>query len=63
MILDSALHASIVPTIPRKSVYIHKFNLTHDMVFETGRFVAHLLREDQLELVHRLGFVSGRIGA
>ena len=51
MILDSAVRASIVPAIPRLSVYLHKFNLSHDMIFETGRFVLHLLREDQLELV------------
>src|SRR5882762_7705810 len=30
------------------------------MIFETGRFVLHLLREDQLDVVHRLGFVTGR---
>src|SRR5574341_1709373 len=60
MVLDSAVRASIVPSVPLLSVYIHKFNLTHDMVYQTGRFVAHLLRTDQLELVHRLGFVSGR---
>ena len=60
MILDSAVRASIVPTIPRVSVYVHKFNLSHDMIFETGRYVLHLLREDQLDLVHRFGFVSGR---
>jgi len=60
MISDSAIRASIVPTLHRVSVYVHKFNLTHDMIFETGRYVMHLLRQDQLELVHRLGFVSGR---
>jgi flavin reductase (DIM6/NTAB) family NADH-FMN oxidoreductase RutF len=60
MISDSAVRASIVPTIPRLSVYIHKFNLSHDMVFESGRFVMHLLRQDQFDLIHRLGFVSGR---
>jgi flavin reductase (DIM6/NTAB) family NADH-FMN oxidoreductase RutF len=60
MILDSAVRASIVPSVPRLSVYIHKFNFSHDLVFETGRFVLHLLRTDQMELVHRLGFVSGR---
>lgn len=60
MISDSAVRASIVPTIPRVSVYIHKFNYTHDMVFDTGRFVMHLLRDDQFELIHRLGFHSGR---
>src|SRR5438093_4050762 len=60
MIADSAVRASIVPSIPRVSVYIHKFNYSHDLIFETGRFVLHLLRDDQFELIHRLGFVSGR---
>src|SRR5256884_1490698 len=60
MISDSAVRASIAPTVPRLSVYIHKFNFSHDLVFETGRFVLHLLRDDQFELIHRLGFVSGR---
>src|SRR2546430_2426512 len=60
MISDSAVRASIAPTVPRLSVYIHKFNFSHDLVFETGRFVLHLLRVDQFELIHRLGFVSGR---
>jgi flavin reductase (DIM6/NTAB) family NADH-FMN oxidoreductase RutF len=61
MISDSAVRASITPTIPRLSVYVHKFNFSHDLIFETGRFVLHLLRDDQFELVHRLGFVSGRV--
>src|SRR2546423_6465066 len=60
MISDSAVRASIAPTVPRLSVYIHKFKLSHDLIFETGRFVLHLLRADQFELIHRLGFVSGR---
>lgn len=60
MILDSAVRASIVPAVPRLSVYVHKFNLSHDLVFESGRFVLHLLRNDQFDLIHRLGFVSGR---
>ena len=60
MIADSAVRASIVPSIPRVSVYIHKFNYSHDLIFETGRFVIHLLRDDQFELIHRLGFASGR---
>ena len=60
MIVDSAVRASIVPAIPRVSVYIHKFNYSHDMIFDTGRFVLHLLRDDQFELIHRLGFESGR---
>ncbi|MGH7645085.1 MAG: flavin reductase family protein [Gemmatimonadales bacterium] len=60
MILDSAIRASIVPTVPRLSVYVHKFNFSHDLIFDTGRFVLHLLRTDQFELVRRLGFASGR---
>jgi flavin reductase (DIM6/NTAB) family NADH-FMN oxidoreductase RutF len=60
MIVDSAVRASIAPTIPRLSVYVHKFNFSHDLIFATGRFALHLLRDDQFELVHRLGFVSGR---
>src|SRR5260221_10139807 len=60
MIADSAVRASIVPAIPRVSVYIHKFNHSHDLIFDTGRFVLHLLRDDQFELIHRLGFASGR---
>lgn len=60
MISDSAVRASIVPTVPRVSVYIHKFNYSHDLIFDTGRFVLHLLRDDQFELIHRLGFSSGR---
>jgi flavin reductase (DIM6/NTAB) family NADH-FMN oxidoreductase RutF len=60
MIADSAVRASIVPAIPRVSVYIHKFNYSHDLIFETGRFALHLLRDDQFELIHRLGFASGR---
>src|SRR5881394_3353519 len=63
MISDSAVRASIAPTVPRLSVYIHKFNFSHDLIFETGRFVLHLLRDDQFEPVDQLeliGFVSGR---
>src|SRR5258708_29283682 len=60
MIADSAVRASIVPAIPRVSIYIHKFNYSHDLIFESGRYVLHLLRDDQFELIHRLGFTSGR---
>jgi len=60
MISDAAVRASIVPTVPRLSVYIHKFNYSHDMIFETGRFAMHLLHTGQLDVVRRLGFVSGR---
>jgi len=60
MILDAAIRASIVPTVPRLSVYVHKFNFSHDLIFETGRFVLHLLHTQQFDLIHRLGFASGR---
>ncbi len=60
MISDAGVRASIVPTVPRLSVYVHKFNFSHDLIFETGRFVLHLLHTQQLELIHRLGFASGR---
>src|SRR5438046_9826300 len=60
MISDSAVRASIVPAIPQVSVYIHKFNLSHDLIFDTGRFAMHLLRADQFDLVHRLAFTSRR---
>jgi flavin reductase (DIM6/NTAB) family NADH-FMN oxidoreductase RutF len=60
MISDAAIRASIVPTVPRLSVYVHKFNFSHDLIFDSGRFVLHLLHTEQFDLIHRLGFVSGR---
>src|SRR3989442_321066 len=60
MISDAAVRASIVPSVPRLSVYIHKFNYSHNMIFETGRFGLHLLHTKQFDVVRRLGFVSGR---
>jgi flavin reductase (DIM6/NTAB) family NADH-FMN oxidoreductase RutF len=60
MISDAAVRASIVPAVPRLSVYIHKFNYSHDMIYETGRFAMHLLHTQQFDIVRRLGFFSGR---
>jgi flavin reductase (DIM6/NTAB) family NADH-FMN oxidoreductase RutF len=60
MISDAAIRASIVPTVPRLSVYVHKFNFSHDLIFDTGRFVLHLLHTKQFDLIHGLGFASGR---
>ena len=60
MISDAAVRASIVPSIPRLSVYVHKFNYSHDTIYETGRFGLHLLHTQQLDIVRRLGFFSGR---
>jgi len=60
MISDAAVRASIVPAVPRLSVYVHKFNYSHDMIFGTGRFGLHLLHTKQFDIVRRLGFFSGR---
>jgi flavin reductase (DIM6/NTAB) family NADH-FMN oxidoreductase RutF len=60
MISDSAVRASIVPTVPRVSVYVHKFNFSHDLIYQSGRFVMHLLHTGQFDLIRRLGFQSGR---
>lgn len=62
MISDSAVRASISPDVPRLSVYIHKWHFSHDMIWESGRFAIHLLHRGQLDLVHQLGFASGRDG-
>jgi flavin reductase (DIM6/NTAB) family NADH-FMN oxidoreductase RutF len=60
MISDSAMRASISPRVPRVSVYVHKWHFSHDLIWNRGQFVMHLLHRGQLDLVHRLGFVSGR---
>ena len=62
MISDAATRASIVPDVPRLMILVHKFNYTHDMVFDTGRFAVHALHRGQLDVVERLGFHSGRDG-
>jgi len=60
MISDSAVRASISPLVPRLSVYVHKWHLSHEYIWNSGRFTIHLLHQGQMDLVHRLGFVSGR---
>lgn len=60
MISDSAVRASISPRVPRLSVYIHRWHLSHEYIWGSGRFTMHLLHTGQLPLVHQLGFVSGR---
>ena len=52
--------ASIVPQRPRLTAALWKRNLTHDLVQSAGVFAVHLLREDQDEIVYRLGMRSGR---
>ena len=56
----SAHGASIVPDRPRVLAMLWKTNLTHDLALASRAFGLHVLRADQDELVHRLGFVSGR---
>lgn len=60
LIVNSAQRASLVPTIPRLSIYISKINYTHDLVYKSGVYALHLLRRDQWEVVWQLGLQSGR---
>ena len=60
MIANSAQRASLVPSVPRISVYISKTNFTHDMVYQSGVFGVHLLRTDQWDLIWHLGLQSAR---
>jgi flavin reductase (DIM6/NTAB) family NADH-FMN oxidoreductase RutF len=60
MIIDSAIRASIVPTIPRLAIFIHKFNRSHHLITESGKFCLHLLHTGQYDLIHHLGFQSRR---
>lgn len=60
MIIDSAIRASIVPTIPRIAIFIHKFNHSHGLIHASGTFCLHLLHTGQFDLIHHLGFQSRR---
>ncbi|MEO8200327.1 MAG: flavin reductase family protein [Gemmatimonadota bacterium] len=60
MILDSAIRSSISPLVPRLSVYIHKWHLSHEYVWRTGRYCLHLLHQNQFDTVYQLGFATGR---
>lgn len=60
MIANGAQRGSLVPTLPRISLYINKTNLTHDYVYRTGALGVHLLRRDQWDVIYGLGFRSGR---
>jgi flavin reductase (DIM6/NTAB) family NADH-FMN oxidoreductase RutF len=60
MIANSAQRASLVPTLPRISIYISKTNFTHDMVYRGGVFGVHLLRRDQWDVIWHLGLQSAR---
>jgi flavin reductase (DIM6/NTAB) family NADH-FMN oxidoreductase RutF len=60
MIANSAQRASLVPSLPRISVYISKTNFTHDLVYQSGVLGIHLLRTDQWDLIWHLGLQSAR---
>jgi flavin reductase (DIM6/NTAB) family NADH-FMN oxidoreductase RutF len=63
----SAGAAAIVPEAPRVTISLTKYNLTHDLVKESGAFVMHLLGngdllEASLNILMTLGGSSGRDG-
>lgn len=60
LIVNSAQRASLVPTIPRLSIYVSKPNFSHDLIYQSGVFALHLLRNDQWDLIWNLGLSSGR---
>ena len=59
-IVNSAQRASLVPSIPRISIYVSKTNFSHDLIYSSGVFGLHLLRNDQWDLIYHLGLQSGR---
>jgi len=64
----SASAGGIVPELPRITISLTKYNLTHDMVHESGVFAVHLLGNDpaiieaSLAIIMGLGGSSGRDG-
>ncbi|MCU1612730.1 MAG: hypothetical protein JWO98_270 [Frankiales bacterium] len=65
----SAGSAAIVPEAPRATISLTKYNLTHDMVLESGVFAMHLLAaapeealQSSLDILMTLGGSSGRDG-
>jgi flavin reductase (DIM6/NTAB) family NADH-FMN oxidoreductase RutF len=68
LIALSAGAGSVVPEAPRVVIGLTKYNLTHDLVVESGVFVMHLLGaspdrlEASLQIIQALGGRSGREG-
>jgi flavin reductase (DIM6/NTAB) family NADH-FMN oxidoreductase RutF len=60
--------AGIIPEAPRVTVGITKYNFTHNLILESGVFVAHILGnapdviDDSLNILMTLGGSSGRDG-
>jgi flavin reductase (DIM6/NTAB) family NADH-FMN oxidoreductase RutF len=59
-IVNSAQRASLVPSLPRISLYVSKPSFSHDLVLASGLFTLHILRADQWDVVRALGLRSGR---
>jgi flavin reductase (DIM6/NTAB) family NADH-FMN oxidoreductase RutF len=62
-IINSAQRASLLPAVPRVSLYVSRSNHSHDLVYASGLLGLHLLRIDQWDVIRRLGFQSGRDNA
>jgi flavin reductase (DIM6/NTAB) family NADH-FMN oxidoreductase RutF len=63
----SAGSAAIIPEAPRVTISLTKYNLTHDLVLESGVFAMHLLGngdllDASLDILMTLGGSSGRDG-
>ena len=56
----TVVNASIVHSHPRLIVGIWKRNYTHSFITSSRSLAVHLLRRDQLEVVRRFGFYTGR---
>jgi flavin reductase (DIM6/NTAB) family NADH-FMN oxidoreductase RutF len=59
-IVNSAQRASLVPSVPRISLYVSKPNVSHDLLYASGVFGIHLLRTDQWDVIDALGLHSMR---
>jgi flavin reductase (DIM6/NTAB) family NADH-FMN oxidoreductase RutF len=59
-IVNSAQRASLVPSLPRISLYVSKPNVSHDLLYASGVFGVHLLRTDQWDVIRALGLRSAR---
>jgi flavin reductase (DIM6/NTAB) family NADH-FMN oxidoreductase RutF len=53
-------NASLVPRLPRLLIGIARHHHTWDLIQRSRSFAAHLVDEDQCELIWRFGLVSGR---
>lgn len=59
----STFGAGVVPDRPRLLVVLYQRNHTHDLVAESGSFALSVLSEAQIDLIPKLGFISGRDAA